>query len=256
MSRPSLAELFGLSKPAPQQQAAPQQQSNAPATSPVQKTPDNPAEPGFQKSPGQNPTEQTPTEPSSPIDEFKDLFTMDEPKEGEVQDDPNAPFFTLDPTKLQEQVSKQKFVDANTMAELATKATQGDVNSLMDLVNAVAQQTFIKAADYSTAVANRTAASAYDRTTKQMPDKFKDFMSRQSVEELNPAFLQPGMAPMVNAIRQQISSKFPTASPKEIANMTNKYLTTVATTLTAPQQQAQNQQQNAADTEWNDFFAR
>lgn len=249
MAFPSLSQLFS-STPTPAAAPAPQA-PNGMQVPPAKNPPGT--EPAFQANQSTNPTPQNPTEAASPLDEYKDLFNIDT-KEGEDVYDPNAPFFSADPTKLAEMSSKQNFVDPATMSELAQKATGGDHQALMQLINNVSQQAFQKAADFSIEVGNRTARSAMDRGTKELPNRVRDLLSRDNLASLNPAFSHAGAKPLVNAVRQQIEQKYPEATPQEIAKMTNNYLTQFASTLTQPAAQTAQQQQQAKEEDWDTFF--
>lgn len=238
----------------PQQQAQPQQQQQpAGMQVPPQKFPTSP-EPSFQGNNGTDPKEQTPTEAASPLDEFKDLFTIDSTGEEAETEDPDAPFFATDPAKLQDFVSRQRFTDPEEMAELAHKAVSGDSAALTTLLNQVAQKTFAQAIEFNTTVANRTAKTAVERARKELPSKVKDLLSHDTLSSMNPAFSHPSMQPMVNALRQQMQTKYPTATPAQVAQLTNKYLTQMSATLTAA-----NSQQTTPTAEqgpdWSDFFS-
>lgn len=253
MARPSITEIFsGVFGGNNQQQQT--LAGNAPVSNPVQKAPAS-QEAAFQPGTGQNPKQQTPTEPPSPLDEFKDLFTMEESKEGEEKYDPDAPLFALDPAKLKDLSGQQKFYDAESMAELATKATSGDSQALMQMMNIVAQNAFQKAAEFSTTVANRTASTAMERGSKNLPSQVKNLLSRDALDGLNPAFNHPSLAPMVHAVKDQITAKYPEASPKQIADLTNRYLTNAAAQLKAPDV-PNPATQVKPEQEWGEFFQR
>lgn len=238
-------------KPEPQQQPQQQQQKE-------------PAESAFHKSQASdpnNPNAKTEPQEESPMDQFADLFTMEEKKEGEEDNTPDPDnFFSYDPNKLQERVNKLNFAQMEGADELSQKALEGDPKALMQLINGVAQQTFYQAAEFSSNVANRTAKESYTRSSEKLPSSVRSLMAKDTMEGLKPQFKHKALQPIVSSVQSQIETKYPDASPKEVSDMVNKYMESVAKTFgsgsdpSSTSSQDSSRSPNNGKSDFGDFF--
>lgn len=207
---------------APNPLAVPQQQQQQPKP-----------DPAFQPSNNADPKQQPSDPQKSPLDSLADVYKLEAPKDGETPPDPNAPIFTLDPAKLQEQVSKMNFADSPEVAQLAQKALQGDPAALAQAINAAAQKAFTASLQISSNFAERAARASIERVQNELPQRMRDSASLDSLAELNPVFAHPAMAPIVDSVRQQYMRKHADASPREIAKMVNNHFGEISKQLTS-----------------------
>lgn len=229
--------------PAPAPQPAVAQHSN-PAT---------PQDPAFQKSTTEDP--KTTDSQQTPLDKHKDLYTID-PKAPKPAD-PNAPIFSLDKEAMQKAVSSMQFTDNPVIAEKAQAALRGDAGALMEVLNAVSQNVYLQAAQLTATAGETAAKTAMDRALQELPNRVRSMSASETLAELNPAYAHPALKPLVDTARQRYESRFPEASPREIAQMVNTYMADAATQL----QQANKQQDPTAhrtvdgnNSNFSDFF--
>lgn len=204
----SFAEIF--SPHAPQQSAPAPAPTPAPAAAPV------PNPDPFAKSTTPDPA----TVATAPLDPYKDLFIVDPTKPVE---DPNAPFITYDEKVLAEKVSEMQFVDPTQMAELATKAAQGDAAALMTLLNATAQSAYSQGAKLSANISNRAAHAGVHQVRGQMPADMRSQLASSELATLNPALSHPSIDGHTKSTLAAFEQKYPTATPTQLAKMTNDY---------------------------------
>lgn len=241
----TLAEIFGKGK-------APVQKETEPKI--------GPDEPGIGKSPQ---SKHETAIHKSPVELFEDLFKMEEPTEEQKKQqkaDPNAPYFSIDPAKLNEQVSKINFVgDDPEFDEDASAALGGDVAAFKKILNRVAQKSYSSGAEFSTNVANRVTKTGFERNSADLPAQLRDLLSEDAVTSANETFNHPGMKPIVNALRQQVLTKYPNATPKEISTKTAELFAALGEIAGGTKQTTQakpqgTQQQVPGQTDFSNFF--
>lgn len=244
-------KIFGTS-PKP---AAPQQQQPAA----------NPQEGGDQQQQPAQPNQQVlnPNQPKprSPLDEFEELFKVKDNQE--QQEDPNADYFSIDPDKLQEQVSKKDFLEgAEDFEELANNALRnGDAGALKSLLNGVIQRAYVEGTKTATQIANRTTKIGVDKTRQSLPKEMKSFLSESKTFQKDQRFSNPVLRPFVNAVRQQVEQQYPNATEEEIVDQTYKFMMAQAKYLTDSSNQQDspdaNRQRGPSDftqRDFSDFF--
>lgn len=255
-----LFDIFG-SNPTVQHQQAPQQQhvQQQNQQQPGGKGPvDQNGQPidALKQSPTGDPTMQNGTKQGeeSPMDFFKDLFNIKE-DDAEDQFDPEADYFPLDPTKLGEQVSSTNFVQGDNFEDLMQNALKGDVKSMQNMLNGVAQNVFKQAIMMSAKISDKTARESYSRTQRVLPDTLKSLISDDEVSNLNPMFKHPAMAPVIKGIKKQIQQAYPNAGPKELTEMTNRYLTSMTKMMAGTDDQQDTKKQSGNQMpDFGEFF--
>lgn len=166
---------------------------------------------------------QPPTVAPLPMDQFKDLFNP-KPVEGQPLPTMADPIFQLDPTAMQAAAAGLSFTDSPDMAGLIQAAERNEPGALVKLMESVARNAYVQSTTLSTNIAERAARAMAERVTNGIPSSVVDIQSRQEVSALNPAYSNPALKPMVEAIRTQIQITNPGATPAQIATMTNNYL--------------------------------
>jgi hypothetical protein len=162
--------------------------------------------------------------PTAPLDQYKDLFTIDPNREVA---DPNAPFITYDDKALADKVAEMQFVDPTQMAELATKAAQGDAAALMTLLNSTAQSAYSQGAKLAANISNRAAHAGISQVRGQMPTDVRSQLASSELATLNPNLSHPAIADQAQKTLAAFEQKFPTATPAQLAKYTNDYFNQV-----------------------------
>lgn len=166
----------------------------------------------------------------SPMDKHAELFKND-PKTDVPAFDPNAAIFTMDPAKMQEEVSKMDFTSQPEVAALMQKGMGGDTAAMLQAMNLVAQQSFLHAAQLTAASSERAAKTGIERVMKELPNTMRDIGASDALAEINPIFKHEAMQPVVEGIRRQYQRKHPDASSKDIAKLTASYFADVSKQL-------------------------
>ena len=260
--------------PQNQQQSQQSQQTPAAPTANFQTPPDvnNPADPkrnghATQQSSTADPNaepqqQQSNSGESFPLDEFKDLFNNKDSEGNEVQQDPASDeFFSYDPEKLQQNISKLNFLSPEQVQDLGSKALQGDSEALGNLLNGLAQSVYSKSIEAAIGVSNRTAASATDRMSKSMDTNFRSLSADETLTQLNPKFQHEAFQPLVKMVKSQFEQKYPDASSKQLADMVNRYMSETAKLLSSPgpdlqDRSSQNNPPDIGEKDFSGFFGQ
>lgn len=189
-------------------------------------------DPAFQKTTSAT-DPQDPNVQKTALDSHADLFKVDD-KNKQDQADPNAPFFTSDPEKMREAISKMNFMETPEQQQLAQQALKGDPQALMNLLNNTMQGAFGKMVQFNSAMSEQTARASMDRALSQLPAHVREMQTTEALQNVNPVFTHPAMKPMVDMIRQQYVKKNPNATAAEIAKMVNGYFQDASKQLGAP----------------------
>jgi len=196
----------------------------------------------------------------SPLSNFADLFKADPTQ---TTTSPSiSPNFNLDPQGILAQAQKVNFTQGIDPA-LVDKAMSGDKAAFVDVLNKVAQFGFANATMATGEIVKNSLNSA-EGTLRQsvLPDAIRQHSIQTALNESNPVFTDPAVAPMLGMLKNQFATKYPTATPSEIAAMATQYLTGFSqkivtaqggTIVDRQQQQTSSQrgfgQQN--DTDWS-----
>lgn len=253
MPFPSVTQLFNA--------VMPQRQPADPSAPPSNATPvvDQSGIPAFDKTQNPNTPQVGPDgKPvvASPMDNFKDLFTLTEEDKKRIADNAQPEkIFSLDPEKLQESVGKMNFVDGQQATQLFQQALKGDANALTSLLNGIAQKVYLQNAQLSATLSERAATTTAENFQKNLPQHFRDFSAGEGLQQLNPAYSHPAFKPVVDGLKQQFLVKYPTASSTEITKMVNSYLDAMGGSRPAPKNDDQGGRGgNDKQVDWQDFF--
>lgn len=231
---PNLRELFGIpAAPAPMspaQAAAATTAQIAAASTPGGGTTGN--------SPVDNPTVPNSTTPQSdgsvpaiPAAAKGDASPMS--GYGKIWDtpvDPNTsaaslvPTFSVDPAKMLEAAKTIDFTKSMDPA-LLDAASKGDASALANIINSAAQAGYAQAATATISITNKMLSEqAKTFSEKYAPAMMRNESISRVVEKAIPLSQDPAFAPVVSALRTQLSNTYPTASAEEIATHTENYL--------------------------------
>lgn len=215
----SLLNMFAAKQPANTPTPAAPQASGAPGA-PVAPT-SGPAagtqQLAFQQSGTLPPKEQ------APLAEFADIWNTPT-QEGEVPPGLDDPYLRIDEAKVQELVNGMNFAQPTAQQqELFAKAIQGDVQAFSEILNGVAREVYYQSAINAARVSERVARTGVERLRDNIPKQVRSISSSETLYKTNPLLNNTALRPIVNAVQAQFQLKHPTASPSELAEMTNKY---------------------------------
>ena len=190
------------------------------------------------------------TTENSPLDQFSGLW---EPVENETGDESPA---ALDPTKLQEVISKADFSSALSPENLAKIAQGGEeaTTAFAESLNSVAQQVLLQATLAANKMTEQAVEQAMAKQAASIPEIMKKQMLSTTLAESNPVYSNPAIKPVLEAVTSQLAAKNPNATPIELAEMAQNFVRVMGEALAPkadPQANGQNQQE---DIDWSKFL--
>ena len=246
-----MSSLFGGANP--QQNQMPQ-----PGNLPAQPTPGMQSDPGNVNTPAQ--TQQPQQEQGGPatapegLDKFNDLW---KPVESPAGGD-NTGTFNVDPKQLMEAARKIDFTKVIQPAQLQAIAAGGEgaMQAFAQTLNTVAQTVYAQNAHATSKIVEQAVDRAKEAMRTEMPQHIKRLNVSESLRADNPALSHPAAAPILGALEQQITMKFPNASSAEISRMATEYLVGFSNAMQKPaSQNSQSQQQNSKETDWSAYLS-
>lgn len=234
--------LFNGSQPAAQAPVQPQP-GNLPAEAPnMQATAANPTAPV-----SQNPTQEIKKEG---LDQFTDLWKPSESPTGAE----NNQLFNVDPAKLMEAAGKLDFSKAVNPEQLQAIAQGGEgaMQAFAQAMNKVAQTVYAQNAMATTKIVEQAIARTKDGFLGELPQHIKRQQVNDSLRNENPAFSHPAAAPILGALQQQLSVKFPNATATELTSMAKSYLENFASAA-SPVQKTQTEAA-PGEVDWSKFL--
>lgn len=218
-----LESIFG--KQVPQSQAPAQGQQPAqlnPTNNPAQNPPPAaPASSAVTAPNGAVPADGNKPGDQSPGDKFATLWEppkTEEPKPGEQP-------AGLTPEKIMEAASKVDFTK-NLSPEIIQKLQAGGADAVqasLEIQKQVAQQVYGQTLGVTQKLIERAVEQAQERFAAQIPNLVKSQSAQEALATANPAFKNPAVAPVVDAVKSQLQLKYPRATSQEIAQMAQEY---------------------------------
>jgi hypothetical protein len=189
--------------------------------------------------------------PPSPLVEFKDLWqpTPIDPKA--QKDVPQG----ISPEKLMEAASKvdfSKVLDQESLAKIAAGGQEA-VIALSTLLNKTAQQVYGQSMVVTSRIVDQAVQEATARFAASVPSLIKNQSVNDSLFTKNPAFNNPAVAPVVQAIQSQLAEKYPKATSAELTDMAQKVLAGAAE-IFAPQKVLDTKPNDRAEEDWSAYL--
>jgi hypothetical protein len=190
--------------------------------------------------------------PESPLDNFKDLW----------QNDPNAKPATseyapsqLDTNKLQEMMSNVDFSSAITPESLAAIQAGGEEASkaFAASLNSVAQQTLMQSIMVANKITQAEVQKAVEATKSSIPSMVKNQTLTENLNKANPILNNPAVAPMIDMMKSQLATKYPTASAEELTNKAQEFVLEMGKAFTPTTEQTPSSD-IANETDWEKFL--
>jgi hypothetical protein len=178
----------------------------------------------------QNPqnNQQQQQQDQTPVDPFKDLWTIDPKQKGPV--DLGEFNFSFDQNKVDASINGLDFTKAIT-PELMGKIAAGGADAqaaLLQAMNIVGQQAAKTALMASTRITESGIRTNGQRIRDNLPHLVRNEAVSSTLREDNPLFNDPSTAPMMELITQQMTQKFPNATPAEIRANARVYMANFA----------------------------
>jgi hypothetical protein len=191
--------------------------------------------------------------PESPLANFADLWQPNKTDPNDPNSNPQPQ--EIDPAKMMEAAGKVDFTKVLSPEDLQKiqAGGEGAVQALISSLNKTAQTVFGQSTIVAAKLIDQKVATAREEFAAQIPGLVK----RQNLQENfadNPAFANPALQPVVQAVTQQMQEKFPKASVKEIDGMVKEYLTGAAQMI-APPAKVTPKSSDGDNTDWEKYLA-
>lgn len=178
--------------------------------------------------------QKDPNDPLAGLDVFKDLWTP-------IPDDkkPKAPenmFTNLDPGKVMEAAAAVDFSKKIT-PEIMAKVVAGGPEAGAEFVkalNTVAQQVYGQSGLATAKIVEAALKQAREQFMSELPALVRSHAVTDGVNTDHPAMANPALAPVVEALKQQMIIKNPTATAAEIKRTLNDYFTAMGAVFGNP----------------------
>lgn len=193
---------------------------------------------------------QTPGEPKSPLDAYQELWKIDD-KQAPAEE----PLFNVDPAKLHEAAAQTDFTKVIT-PELRQKLAAGGEEAIaanLEVMNKIAQANFAHSALATTKIVEQVVDKLAAKHEAQIAAMLKQSKISDNLTQENPLLDNPAVAPLVKAMKDQFTAKYPNASPAEISTMTKDYFKQVATVF-SPAQPTNSAQEGTPAYDWSNFL--
>jgi hypothetical protein len=177
-------------------------------------------------------------EGGSPLDAFKDIFTVD-PKAQAPADPFAEPLFKFDAAKTKEAFGKMNFTGA-VAPELIQKAMGGDQQAFSTVMNQVGQTVMQQAFQMFTGMSEAAFKSNNSRWDGAIGSKIKTSMLGFSRPE-NSVLSHAAVSPVVEALKTSMAANPANAgkSPQEIAKLAEDYFLAMADAIGASKKTAE-----------------
>lgn len=180
----------------------------------------------------------TPAPEGSPVPEFTKLW---EPIASPAPD-PNAP----KPLSQEDHINKtieaarqidfSKVIPADTMAKIGAGGPDAQV-AFAEALNLVNQATYAQSSFAASKLVEQAIATARQEFQKEIPGIIRQHNIHDTLRGEDTRYQDPEIAPLLKAIDQQITLKFPDATAAQISTMRSQYLDRVTGKIN-PKQEA------------------
>lgn len=194
----------------------------------------------------------TPNTPAAGLDQFNDLW---QPPTESPDASQNAGAFNVNPQQLMDAAKKIDFAKVIQPAQLQaiTNGGEGAVAAFAQAMNAVAQTVYAQSAHATTKIVEAAITKSQENMRAELPSHIKRQNVNESLRAENPAFNHPAASPILGALQQQLSLKYPSASSAELSKMAQDYLGSFANAI-QPAAKTNQETQQSAGVDWDAYI--
>ena len=196
---------------------------------------------------------QEPATPADPLDKFKDLWHTEPKTKGQLAAEQSNEPVQLTAESLQKVMANVDFSGAMSPDNLAAITAGGDdaQKALTSMLNAVAQQTMVQSTLVNNKLTEQAITAALAKQEATLPSLLRNQSMTEHLKNTNPLFSNPAVKPVMEATQQQLATKFPDATPAEIATMTQDFMLAMGETFAPKVTEPTN---GVDDTDWTKYL--
>lgn len=184
-------------------------------------------------------------ESNSQVDPFKGLWETTDTGDDELK---LTAFSNEDLSKAAQKVNFMESADPQLLQQIANGGEEA-VSAMSTLLNGLGQQVLAQAAGVSTQLTKRNIMEAIQGVDPKIQKSIRDLTSQDTLTSTNKKLQDPSIQPVVNAVRNQLLTKFPKATPQEISEMTTQYLAQIGAVVTPEPEQVK----TPDDLDWDSW---
>lgn len=189
---------------------------------------------------------------TAPLDEFKDLWKNDATDPAKQNPANSDIFQNVNPDDLMKAASQIDFTKVVTPEIIQAIQAGGEegTKALLQALNKTQQLGYAQSAHATTVLINKALKDARESFMSELPKHIRDRNASDLIKE-TPAYSHPAAAPLVESLVKQMQIKYPDASPKELTDMANKYVTQFADAMKPNQKQSET---TSTKEDWDSFL--
>lgn len=188
----------------------------------------------------------------SALDKFADLWNT---QSNQTQD---QPLFNVSQEKLLDIARKTDFKPQVSPDQLAaiTAGGEGSIPALLEIINSAVQMGYARSAEASTRLIQGGLDKAGYAKSSELSGLIKQHTLSAGIREANPLLAHSAVAPIISALQDKLMLKNPNATPKEMQEQLNVYMSEFVNAVQAPQAALQSQQSSRTNKteDWDKFF--
>lgn len=160
----------------------------------------------------------------SPLDNYKDIWD----NFGKQGEDGNM--LSFDKDKLNEIAGKMDFAGSLQPEQLQaiSQGGEGATKALIEILNATARKSYLNSTETTTHLLNNALKNSKEDIFSKLPEHIKRMNVSDSLTKENPMYSNPAVKPILSALEQQLTAKYPNATADEITTHARQYLTSLA----------------------------
>lgn len=186
--------------------------------------PNNPTNPANAPAP-QSAVNPPQTDPQDPFKAFSGMWDIDPTK---LNPETPAFFANIDHAKVMESARKTNFAQMTQEQASAIQAGGPEaLKAMQQILNAAAQNVYGQGAIATSRMVDQALAAQRKQFQDMLPGLITQQQARATIQETNPIFTNPALAPMVEGLRAQFQAKNPNATPAELATQVSDYFNAV-----------------------------
>lgn len=192
-----------------------------------------------------NPDDGTPHKEVDPLAHYNNMYTP-----GKDDDASKPPVFALDDKALDGAVKEIDFYKGLDPAVMAA-AEAGDSKAIRQMMTYGNQQAYRHAMQHSAHLTGRFTEARLGHESKGFGSKVRGELTSNALED-TPGFKSPAVRKQLTMVAEDFQRQYPEKTPREIADMSKKYLQDMAAAITGntgPDEKAQK-----GPTDWDNYF--
>ena len=193
---------------------------------------------------------------ANPLDGFSKVWEAPAKVEGAAAPFDPGNIFSLNQESMQKALANVDFAGSITEEQMTAIQAGGPeaIKALGVMLNNTARQTMGAATQASAKMIETAMSGAAGSLDGKISSQVRQQQVASHLQETNPAINHPAAAPMIQALSNQLTQQFPKASPAEIGQKVQEYMTGFAALASGKPDAAAQAAKSAEGTDWEQYF--